>query len=380
MEYSAEFLGSLGQFDADDWNSVCGGDYPFLRHEFLWGLEKTACTTAETGWQPCHLVIRRGNELIALMPLYLKSHSYGEYVFDWSWADAWRRSGLEYYPKLVTAIPFTPATGPRLCVGAGEDSNAVWPVALQAIQQFAQRQGISSWHLLFPQEADSLLLLEAGMHRRSATQFHWFNRGYGSFDDFLSGFSSRKRKNLRRERNRVTEQGLVLKTLCGSEIGEREWQQFHHFYQLTYAKRSGHGGYLNRAFFTETAAAMGEQVVMTLAYLGQQAVAGALYFRSSDTLYGRYWGCEQEFDCLHFEACYYQGIDYCIRHGLQRFDPGAQGEHKIQRGFEPVPTWSNHWIADPSLAAAVADFTRSEEQHNRAYMADAARLLPFKQG
>ena len=160
MEYSAEFLGSLGQFDAGDWNRVCGGDYPFLRHEFLWGLEKTACTTAETGWQPCHLVIRRDDELIALMPLYLKSHSYGEYVFDWSWADAWRRSGLEYYPKLVTAIPFTPATGPRLCVRAGTDSSAVWPVALQAIQQFAERQAISSWHMLFPQEADSILRLE----------------------------------------------------------------------------------------------------------------------------------------------------------------------------------------------------------------------------
>ena len=301
------------------------------------------------------------------------------YVFDWSWADAWQRSGLDYYPKLVSAIPFTPATGPRLCVRSGADEWAAWGIALQAIKQFATRQGISSWHVLFPEQEVATQLLQQGLPRRTATQFHWFNDSYCSFDDFLASFSSRKRKNLRRERARVAEQGLRLETLTGSDISQQQWQQFHRFYQLTYAKRSGHGGYLNRDFFLETAAGMGEQVVMVLAYLGDQAVAGALYFRSSDTLYGRYWGCEQEFDCLHFEACYYQGIEYCINHGLQRFDPGAQGEHKIQRGFRPVPTWSNHWIADPQLSAAVGDFTRREEQHSEAYAREAASLLPFRQ-
>jgi predicted N-acyltransferase len=378
--FSAEFLTSLDQVPAALWNSIAGTDYPFLRHEFLHGLEKTGCTTAETGWQPCHLLLRQDGALAAIMPLYLKSHSYGEYVFDWSWADAWRQSGLAYYPKLVTAIPFTPATGPRLCAAPGMDADQCWLAALGAVQKLARQRHISSWHLLFPQEAVSEKLLAAGLHRRAATQFHWFNEGYGCFDDFLATFNSRKRKSLNKERRRVVEQGLELKTLTGAEIGERQWEQFYRFYQLTYAKRSGHGGYLTRDFFIDTAAGMGDQVVMVLAYLDAEAVAGALYFRSGDTLYGRYWGCENEFDCLHFEACYYQGIEYCIANGLARFDPGAQGEHKIQRGFRPITTWSNHWIADPRLSAAVGDFTRREALHNEHYRQSAAGMLPFKEG
>ena len=379
MATTAEFLGSLEQIPAGQWNAITGTDYPFLRHEFLYGLEQTGCACPDTGWQGCHLLLRDAAGLLAVMPLYLKSHSYGEYVFDWSWADAWQRSGLHYYPKLVSAIPFTPATGPRLCMREGADPASTWNAALDAIRGFANKRGISSWHLLFPEQDVARSLLAVGLHRRTATQFHWFNRGYSSFDDFLADFTSRKRKNLRRERARVAEQGLTLRTLCGEEIGAREWQQFHHFYRMTYAKRSGHGGYLTREFFTQTAPRLGEQVIMVLASLEGRAVAGALYFRSRDTLYGRYWGCEQEYDCLHFETCYYQGIEYCIAHGLQKFDPGAQGEHKIQRGFRPVPTWSNHWIADPRLAAAVGDFTRSEEQHSAAYLRDAATLLPFRE-
>jgi predicted N-acyltransferase len=378
VERSAEFLASLAEIDSGLWNGITGADYPFLRHEFLHGLEKTGCTTAETGWQPCHLLLREGNEVIAVMPLYLKSHSYGEYVFDWSWADAWRRSGLAYYPKLVTAIPFTPATGPRLCVRPPLRQEEIWPSVLQAVSGFAQRQNISSWHLLFPQESVAATLLQLGAHRRTATQFHWFNDDYRSFEEFLGTFTSRKRKTLRRERARVAEQGLELRTLTGPEISESDWLRFYRFYQLTYAKRSGHGGYLTRDFFLETAPALGDQTVMVVARLGGEAVAGALYFRSRDTLYGRYWGCQREFDCLHFEACYYQGIEYCIEHGLSRFDPGAQGEHKIQRGFRPVSTWSNHWIADPQLSAAVGDFTRQEDGHSRAYQREAAGFLPFK--
>ncbi|MCB1706262.1 MAG: N-acetyltransferase [Halioglobus sp.] len=375
---TAEFLTSLAQIAPTAWDGVAGTDYPFLRHHFLYGLEKTDCTTADTGWQPCHLILRQGDDLAAVMPLYLKSHSYGEYVFDWSWADAWRQSGLTYYPKLLTAIPFTPATGPRLCVAAGRDEAQCLDAAIGAVQQLAASKNLSSWHLLFPTEAVSQQLLDAGLHRRAATQFHWFNEGYRSFDDFLATFSSRKRKSLNRERRRVAEQGITLRTLTGSEISKQDWEQFYHFYQLTYAKRSGHGGYLSRAFFIDTAAGMGEQVVMVLAYRDERAIAGALYFRSSDTLFGRYWGCEQEYDCLHFEACYYQGIAYCIANNLQRFDPGAQGEHKIQRGFRPITTWSNHWIADPQLSAAVGDFTRREAQHNEQYRQAASGLLPFK--
>ncbi|MEQ9396455.1 GNAT family N-acetyltransferase [Haliea sp.] len=375
----AEFIDSLAAVSASEWDAVAATDYPFLRHAFLLGMEETACTTAATGWQPCHLLLRREGKLVALLPLYLKSHSYGEYVFDWSWADAWQRSGLNYYPKLVSAIPFTPATGPRLCVAAGEDSNALWDCALTAILRFAGTRGLSSWHLLFPEEDTSARLLAAGLPQRMTTQFHWFNEGYHSFDDFLGTFASRKRKNLRRERERVGQQGLRLQLLRGAEITPAHWQQFHRFYQLTYAKRSGHGGYLTRDFFLQTAPSLGDQTIMVVAEHAGRAVAAALYFRSDSTLFGRYWGCIEDFDCLHFEACYYQGIEYCIREGLQRFDPGAQGEHKIQRGFRPVQTFSNHWIADPQLAAAVADFTRRERPHIEAYRQEAATLLPFRQ-
>ena len=376
---TAEFIDSLRRVDAADWNRLTGVDHPFLRHEFLYGLEKTGCTTAETGWQPWHLLLRRGGQLVALMPLYLKSHSYGEYVFDWSWADAWRQSGLDYYPKLLSAIPFTPATGPRVGVADGEDIAQMLPLLSRAVEDFARDRELSSWHVLFPEQAVSDRLTELGMHKRLGTQFHWFNEGYADFDDFLGTFSSRKRKALRRERRRVREQGLVLDTLTGGEISEAQWRLFHHFYRLTYAKLSGHGGYLNRDFFLETAPSLGDQVVMMLARYGSEPVAAALCLRSADTLYGRYWGCDREFDCLHFETCYYQGIEYCIANGLRQFDPGAQGEHKLQRGFRPVTTLSNHWIADPRLSAAVGDFTRREVAHIERYQEAAGRLLPFRE-
>ena len=379
MQLNAEFVTSLEQVDAAEWERLCGTDYPFLRYDFLLGLEQSGCTTAESGWQPCHLILRDGETAVAALPLYLKSHSYGEYVFDWSWSQAWQQNGLQYYPKLVSAIPFTPATGPRLCHSDDLSSEQAWDMATRALEQFARQQEISSWHLLFPDQSTSDALLVDGFHQRRATQFHWFNEDYRDFDHFLAGFSSRKRKSLKRERRRIQEQNLVLQTLVGEQIGSENWEKFYHFYQYTYAKRSGHGGYLTREFFTRVAAAMGDQVIMIMASHEDSAVAAALYFRSADTLYGRYWGCEQEFDCLHFEACYYRGIEYCIEQGIKRFDPGAQGEHKIQRGFRPVATFSNHWIADPGLSAAVADFTRRERPHTDAYKKDAETLLPFKQ-
>ncbi len=379
MKLRPQFLNSLGEISAEDWETVCGADYPFLRHHFLLGLETTGCTTADSGWQPCHLLLRDEDErLVAALPLYLKSHSYGEYVFDWSWAQAWQQAGLSYYPKLVSAIPFTPATGPRLCHLPELDSALAWTAATQALENFALEHELSSWHLLFPQQPDSELLLSRGIAQRRAVQFHWFNDAYRDFDDFLASFSSRKRKSLRRERRTVEEQGLQLSTRVGDAITPQDWDIFHRFYQLTYAKRSGHSGYLSREFFTEVAAAMGEQVVMVTARLNDDAVAAALYFRSADTLYGRYWGCKREFDCLHFEACYYRGIEFCIEQGIARFDPGAQGEHKIQRGFRPVETFSNHWIADARLRAAVDNFTRRERPHIEAYKREAESLLPFR--
>ncbi len=373
------FLSQITEISAQDWNALSGTDYPFIRHEFLALLENSGCCDRDSGWSPCHATLYRGDKLVALMPLYLKSHSYGEYVFDWNWADAWHRHGLNYYPKLVTAVPFTPATGPRLCVAKDESREQAFPILLHAVRQFAEENRISSWHVLFPTLEDGELLQQAGTSLRSASQFHWFNNNYTTFDDFLATFNSRKRKNLKRERRRITEQGIQLKLLEGSQIQAEHWQRFYLFYQMTYAKRSGHGGYLSRDFFLGLAEAIPRHCVMALAYKDQRPVAGSLYFRSSDTLFGRYWGCAQELDCLHFEACYYQGIEYCIREGLQRFDPGAQGEHKIQRGFTPIKTCSNHWITDPELRAAIEDFTEREQPQVERYIESAADYLPFKQ-
>jgi len=369
---------SIADINADDWVSWFGNDYPFLRYDFLLGLEQTGCTGGDSGWQPCHFVLEEEGHTIAVAPAFLKSHSYGEYVFDWSWADAWQRNGFDYYPKLVTAAPFTPATGPRLYLD-GADPHALEKL-LAGIREWSIEQGISGWNALFVEAPLSSALVELGLHQRQTVQFHWFNRDFTSFEDFLDTFSSRKRKNLKKERARVAAQGLTLETKTGSNISAEEWQFFHRCYQLTYAKRSGHGGYLNRAFFTELCPQLGEATVMVIAYEAQEPVAAALYFRSGDTLYGRYWGCLQEYEYLHFEACYYRGIEFAIAQGLTRFDPGAQGEHKIQRGFEPILTCSNHWIAAPQFDAAVGNFAAQERQQVRAYQQQAATLLPFKRG
>jgi predicted N-acyltransferase len=249
---------------------------------------------------------------------------------------------------------------------------------VQAARQLAEDQQLSSWHLLFPEPEEAALVSELGASTRLGSQFHWFNRGYNCFDDFLGDFNSRKRKSLRRERRRVQEQAIGLEVMEGGDIGESDWERFYRFYQLTYAKRSGHGGYLNREFFQQVGDSLPEHCVMVMAYQDGKAIAGSLCFRSGDTLFGRYWGCEEELDCLHFEACYYQGIEYCIKHGLGRFDPGAQGEHKIQRGFTPIMTRSNHWIADPQFAHAVEDFVLRENRHTESYIERAADYLPFR--
>ena len=367
---------SIEEIPEADWCGWFGDDYPFLRWDFLRGLERSDCTTGSSGWQPCHLTLTDGDSTIAVVPSFLKDHSYGEYVFDWAWADAWERSGLRYYPKLVTAMPFTPASGPRLWLNP-EIPDAL-AMCVQAVGTFCRDKGISGWHLLFVTEEDDRALANEGLHPRSTVQFHWFNRNFSDFDDFLATFSSRKRKNLKKERSRVLEQGLSLQTLSGADISTDDWAFFHRCYQTTYAKRSGHGGYLTKAFFTEVCPQLGDAVVMVIAREGEDRVAAALYFRDTNTLYGRYWGCLREYDYLHFEACYYRGIEYCIENGLSRFDPGAQGEHKIQRGFEPVLTHSRHWLAEPGFEQAIAAFCSRELEHVRAYQAEARTLLPFK--
>lgn len=377
--WTLEFIASVEALGDSDWSAVCGEDYPFLRYAFLHALESTGCVNGNSAWQSHHAVIREGECIIGILPLYQKYDSYGEYVFDWSWADAYFRHGLNYYPKLLSAIPYTPATGPRLCLQPDIDRHQAWAFLVKGIQQEAKRLAASSWHCLFPVEEESQLLDELGARQRLGCQYHWLNQGYESFEDFLSTFSSRKRKNLNKERRRVAEQGIQLTRKGGADITAEEWRQFYLFYQLTYLKRSGRKGYLNQDFFAALASQMPDQILMVLAHHDSELVAAALFFEGSDTLYGRYWGCREEFDFLHFEACYYQGIEYAIERGLHRFDPGAQGEHKIQRGFTPLLTWSNHWIALPPFAEAIDHFLQEEAPEVRAYLERAKTLLPFKQ-
>jgi len=369
---------SLEDIGSDTWGAYFDQREPFLSWPFLLGLELSGCTTAHSGWQPAHIGFAQDDALLGLVPAYLKTHSYGEYVFDWSWADAWQRMGLSYYPKLVTAVPFTPATGQRFGRAHHDDEN--FELMALGVQALCEQLDVSSWHVLFAEAEDSDRLSRCGMPQRLTTQFHWFNREYRDFQDFLDRFSSRKRKNLRREREQVRRQGLTLKTLKGEAISQEDWRFFHRCYQTTYAKRSGHGGYLTEQFFTDTCPALGQSPVMVIAELDERRVAAALFFEGGDTLYGRYWGCLAEYDYLHFEACYYCGIEYCIEAGLSRFDPGAQGEHKIQRGFEPILTYSNHWIVDERLREAVAQFSAQEREHVQAYQREASTLLPFKHG
>lgn len=371
------FIDSLFDVDPTQWNRIAGADYPFIRYEFLSALESSGATTAESGWQPQHVLVYLGSALVAIMPLYLKSHGYGEYVFDFSWADAYHRHNLNYYPKLVSAIPYTPVTGPRLCVAAGQNEMDIMVAVVQAIKKRASALSASSWHLLFP-DAVASEQFNVLCRQRRAVHFQWFNQGFMGFDDFLATFNSRKRKNLRKERQRVKEQDIVFERWRGEDISDELWRKFHHFYQLTYARRSGHGGYLNLDFFRAVAASMPEAIVLVMVRQNGEYIAGALNFRDKRTLYGRYWGCGCDIEYLHFETCYYQGIEYCIEHGLQRFDPGVQGEHKMLRGFRPTYTYSNHWIADHYFRQAVDRFLQEEAKVVANYLVNAEKYLPFK--
>lgn len=387
-------LDSIHEVTADAWDALWRASsephYPFIRHAFLAALEDSGCTQAATGWTPKHLVLHDQGQLIGALPLYLKHHSYGEYVFDWAWADAYRRHGVNYYPKLLSAIPFTPASGPRLALLPGQDT----ALRIQQVKAFlshhCQQHGWSSWHCLFYPQAQHTLWQSpspvalttpntaASSLSRVGCQFHWFNRNYRDFDDFLQSFNSRKRKAVRKERRQVIDSGVTLARLVGNEISTADWDRFYHFYHTTYLKRSGSTGYLNREFFAAIAENLGEQILMVTARYQGENVAAALCFFDDQRLYGRYWGCVEEIPGLHFEACYYQGIEFAIERGLQVFDPGAQGEHKIQRGFEPTLTYSQHWLADERFHHAVADFLQQETLGVVQYRDDCATYLPFR--
>ncbi|WP_349431367.1 GNAT family N-acetyltransferase [Methylomarinum sp. Ch1-1] len=369
-------INSIAEVSVGAWNRLVQDKDPFVSHEFLSALELSGSVCAETGWLPRHILVYRQQQLIAAMPLYLKDHSWGEYVFDQQWADAYYQSGMDYYPKWLNAVPFTPCQGQRLLIDQGEDIMAVIRLCLDHIQRLSERKNISSLHSLFPNRTQ-MEELKQQLLIREGVQFHWFNRGYRDFTDYLQSFTARQRKNINKERRKIAEQGIELVRLTGAEIFERHWQVFFGFYQRTYLKK-GQYPYLNEDFFQRLSQTMTEQILLVLALKGQQPVGAALSLIGGNTLYGRYWGCQQEYDGLHFEACYYQGLEFCLDRGLKRFDSGAQGEHKISRGFEPVMTYSAHWIQNPRFSSLIADFLRRERPLMRQYLQDCRSLLPFK--
>ena len=375
-----EVAQSLAAVAPDDWNRLSGCEYPFLRHEFLLALEETGCVGGNTGWYPCPLLLRDdAGQLLGAMPLYRKTSSHGEFVFDWAWADAYRRAGLHYFPKLVSAVPFTPATSPRFLTGAGQEPALVAAALLAGSTELARKIGASSVHVLFPTTAETGLLATAGFLSRKDCQFHWRNRGYADFDAFLGEFTAEKRKKAKRERRRVAEAGISFLHLSGAQIDAGLWQQLMPLYASSFWRR-GREPYLNEAFFTRISALLPDNVLAIVAMRSGIPVATALCFRSADTLYGRYWGSEGEYHSLHFETCYYQGIEYCIEQGLQSFEPGTQGEHKISRGFVPTETWSAHWLSHPQFAAAIDQYLDRERGHIDEYIDSVRDHVPYKKG
>lgn len=390
-----EFAKSLKSISASHWNKLWSSDYPFTRYEFLTALEYSDSATSITGWTPQHCLIFEDEQLLAAMPLYSKTHSYGEYVFDWSWANAFHENGYNYYPKLLNAIPFTPTTGPRWAFAPhlnAAQQQTLLGVLLEAVARHVREHSYSSFHSLFAnaaQRAQALRCMNATeatdrpsltLRSRIDCQFHWFNQGFTSFADFLDTFNARKRKNLKKERRKIVEQSIHVSMLEGHLLTTEDWQQFYRLYQRTYLKRSGHTGYLNEGFFQLLGRDLPHNIVMAKAVRDGEWIAAALYMRDDKTLYGRYWGATEEFDGLHFECCYYQGIEYAIAKGIQRFDPGAQGEHKIARGFTPVFTASLHHIEHPAFDRAISDFLQQEQRHIVKYCQQARSELPFKDG
>ncbi len=370
----------LEDLGAGAWDACAGRDNPFVSHAFLTLLEKSGSATAEAGWLPQHLVLEDGaGGILGAAPMYLKSDSYGEYVFDHGWAAALEQAGGRYYPKLQVAVPFTPVTGPRLLVkpGLGAMARNVERELMKGLEQVAQRLGVSSVHVTFLPEAQWRRLGEAGWLLRTGYQFHWENRGYRTFEEFLAALSSRKRKSIRRERRAAEASGLTVRVLAGAEISERHWDAFFRFYHSTSDRKWG-WPYLTRAFFSGLSAAMPERVVLMLAERDAQPVVGALNLLGSDTLFGRYWGCLGQYHFLHFELCYYRAIDFAIANRLARVEAGAQGPHKIQRGYLPTRTYSAHWIRHPGLASAVGDFLARERTEVEADMRALEGHSPFR--
>ncbi len=361
---------SLAGVSAADWNALAQGD-PFASHEFLSALIETGCASARSGWRPQIVLLEKADRLAGAMPMFLKSHSYGEYVFDWAWADAYQRHGLEYYPKLLCAVPFTPVTGPRLLAAQRADREKLAGAALEMAKQ------VSSLHVLFPPADQARLLEGAGMLMRRTVQFHWHNDGYADFDDFLSRLTRHRRKVIRQERRRVHETGLGFRWLRGAEIEQKHWEFFERCYRRTYAAHRS-SPYLNLAFFLRLGATLPQHCLLILAERAGKPVAATLNVVSEDKIFGRYWGALEHVPLLHFECCYYQAIEYAIAHRLRVFEGGAQGEHKLFRGLLPVQTLSAHWLAHPRFARAIEDYLEREKTGIARYVDELNELSPFR--
>ena len=367
---------SIADIAREDWNSLAGDAYPFLDHAFLDLAEHTGSVSPDAGWTPRHLTISESGKLRAALPLYEKSHSWGEFVFDWAWANAYEQAGFDYYPKLVSAVPFTPATSTRLLLADKHDADAARALIIAATQ-LATDTECSSVHFQFPTEPEIALFETNGLLLRKDCQFHWHNRDYGSFDDFLSTFTSAKRKKAKRDRRRVKENGIRFRRLRGFELDHDTWSTVYALIARTFMMR-GSLPYFNQAFFEGLSERLPDNVLVILAELDAEPVAAAVFFESATTLYGRYWGSDGHFDALHFETCYYQGIEYCIETGKRLFEPGTQGEHKVSRGFSPVTTWSAHWLAHPEFANAIERYLDAEGRHIEQYIDAVDQRTPYK--
>lgn len=367
---------SIANIAPDAWNALAGNSWPFLKHEFLLAAETSGSVTPDAGWAPRHLAIYDGKDLRAAMPLYQKDHSWGEFVFDWAWAHAYEQAGLPYYPKLVSAIPFTPAPSRRLLLADPDDREGAIALVHGAVT-LANQAHCSSVHLLFPAPDEIDLLRDAGLHIRKDCQFHWYNDDYADFDEFLGTFNSAKRKKARRDRRKVQEAGIRFRWLRGADLTAEIWDEVYRLISITFMRR-GSLPYFTLDFFRTISRELPDSILVVMAEKDDTPIAAAVFFVGADALYGRYWGSDGHYDALHFETCYHQGIEYCIDHGLRLFEPGTQGEHKVARGFVPAATWSAHWLKHPEFFSVIGDYLERERQHVERYMDSVDERSPYK--
>jgi predicted N-acyltransferase len=376
VNYQTRVIAALSEIGQPAWDALVGMQpdaNPFLSFAFLDALHESGCASKQSGWQPQFLTVWRGRQLAAALPLYVKTHSYGEYVFDWAWADAYRRNGLKYYPKLLSAIPFTPVTGSRLLARDGDAQTAL----IEALRARQQRGGNSSTHILYPPDSQAETLANAGFMLRTGVQFHWLNAGYRNFDDFLSTLEPKKRKNIRAERRKVRQAGITFRQISGQQASEADWRFFKRCYDYTYAAHFS-TPYLNLDFFLRLGATMPQHILLVVAEREGKPIAASLLIHTDKTLYGRYWGALETHPCLHFETAYYQPLEFCIEQGIKCFEGGAQGEHKMARGFLPQKTWSAHWLAHPAFADAIERFLEQETGGVDAYINELNERNPFR--